>query len=1459
MPGTLSTRQVHVSPGPLADGTRVPSTSRFVFDAAPSPRGFASGHDDQRTIRGSSVPFSFIHFPSPLSNATLTAPSSTEALVPQKRGPGRPRKDAVDSEAPPRKRGRPSKLADIGAESDCAPLVKQPVGRPRKETPFQAVKFTPETLSSAPSPQSSSSTPADLDQPVGNSNIKNPQEIPSVSRDQNSHLNPPLISTTRTPSAAAIQPSTSRHCTQHAPPSITSPTPTPASFQPPSTRPVIPDENPQLPVELEDDEDDNDDGVGDGLGDEDEDEDEGDESEDQREFGGIQEAVQEGERRSLPRHPQPAWLQQAFVNVLAECEKRDQNMAPPIYYRDHTFWRNPPSPFFALANISITPALLFTPPLFVWDPQALYRQLPCPICGQILIRHAAMSRPRRVVDIQSSFWIIGFRYRCTQCVNPQTGKKTMTWRSWDPKILERLPPHLAAEFPAQLSHRSGISNRLFSLMRSCFQSGMGAKKFSDAILVQHLLRYDELHLQYLDCIFQRRQMATWLGKKFDSFPLFEDKTANGYHSFVPSAKWFRDRYDLFIEDHRHHFDQHTAMLTAEIFSIDHSHKLTKHVAKINGERIFCGLLSVANEKGEIRAANFVHTKAHSQFTPLLGWMRESLELYGHEPPKLAFTDLPTDRAFLEAAFPSLREGVVPIEKYGHLEPFILPAGVQLHIYHERSAIDIAMSSILENAPIDAGAPDLVVGYDCEWNVLMEHGRCERGEVAVVQIAFKNHVYILQIHDYVQQHRLPEMLLLLLQNPRVRKVGRMVSSDLKLLYDIVRPSAPFVGALDLASYAKERHVVTNARCSLADLCAAVLGKCLNKNVAERASMAWEEAHLTPEQQSYAACDAYAPLLIYEQLSTLSVPTRVPPGPLTPSSLVLVYNTENTRVVAYGRLSSDLNLSHFNDIPITERHTVVTITKIVVPASTISSHRRRSLQSFGSPPFDIVCLRSHLRFYDPSTFSLSNATVLPTVSETTTESGVANNMVSQASLAFDHDDNDLDDGMGTLLQDLQDDGEASRVWSKEGGKNLEDNEVDEASAAFGEEIMSSVPDRWDTVVHSRVIKDIFHVFNMLRLPKNHGLRKEFGRAFRDAVLLFVREDFLRISAWLPTLNPPVDFNQVFAARPKWMLKHCRRFIPPPDKLLPLVKELFSVFGPLKDATTRAPLFTQQQWHASKQILELIRQGFVSDPPGIPLYYVIGLDAKAANLPIYRCARGTNFLEGGVHSHLLSRLPTSGTSVRHLNACFCDFVLGHNLRVGTLNTTGQKYRGHYDIWTTNKIQEQLVTLQDALCEPYELTGWVNTDLYILTKERLGILPLPDDIRESSGMAPFNTASFNPRQRHLYLARMQGTRKAVLPIHMPEEVKLWRELVTNNGYFNSPSGPTSYKATAVWNEHADRTDGVFYKTTENLKAYFSQWKTRINVTVSLSMSSSDRAKVMKGIRDPSRTDGAPAFPFLH
>ncbi|KAF8802563.1 hypothetical protein BYT27DRAFT_7226296 [Phlegmacium glaucopus] len=432
------------------------------------------------------------------------------------------------------------------------------------------------------------------------------------------------------------------------------------------------------------------------------------------------------------------------------------DLPPPLYAICKTFWFEQRSTIFLLGGGLTSPTSLYNPYFFLWDPKALYKDLPCPICC----------------------W-------CVNCLHLQMKMKTVTFRSWDRCILAVLPSALAAEFPVYLSHRSGMSKALFSWMQMSFLSGMGA-------IAEYLLHYDELHLQYLDYISSNIMMNTWIGKKYQSFLPFHNASPDGCHGFVPRSQWFWDMYDHFMEDHQHEFNQHTAMLSAEICAIDHSHKITKHIEKVNGERVFNGLLTVTNEKGKIQACNLVATKAHSQFEEALkGTVHESLELYGHQQPELFYMDNMADKSFLESSFNSLHENVVPVEKYSSLEPFILPADVQIF-----------------------------------WNViLIDTGQHECGKIAIVQIAYENRS--IYFNDMVMHQRLPEKLM------RSKQLQTLVNSLL-----------PFVGALDLANYTKQHHVVLNARCSLADLCATVLGKQLNKNVSEWTIPKYLPTTLTP---------------------------------------------------------------------------------------------------------------------------------------------------------------------------------------------------------------------------------------------------------------------------------------------------------------------------------------------------------------------------------------------------------------------------------------------------------------------------------------------------------------------------------------------------------------------------------------------------------------------------------------
>jgi hypothetical protein len=126
-------------------------------------------------------------------------------------------------------------------------------------------------------------------------------------------------------------------------------------------------------------------------------------------------------------------------------------------------------------------------------------------------------------------------------------------------------------------------------------------------------------------------------------------------------------------------------------------------------------------------------------------MSESLDMYGHKQPQLFYTDNMADKPFLESSFCDLRKDVVPIEKHGNLEPFILPSDIQICVWSGDAAINAALSTIIDQVPTEDDGSHLAVGFDSEWNfTISDMGQHERGEIAIVQIAYEKRVYILQV-------------------------------------------------------------------------------------------------------------------------------------------------------------------------------------------------------------------------------------------------------------------------------------------------------------------------------------------------------------------------------------------------------------------------------------------------------------------------------------------------------------------------------------------------------------------------------------------------------------------------------------------------------------------------------------------------------------------------------------------
>jgi hypothetical protein len=225
--------------------------------------------------------------------------------------------------------------------------------------------------------------------------------------------------------------------------------------------------------------------------------------------------------------------------------------------------------------------------------------------------------------------------------------------------------------------------------------------------------------------------------------------------------------------------------------------------------------------------------------------------------------------------------------------------------------------------------------------------------------------------------------------------------------------------------------------------------------------------------------------------------------------------------------------------------------------------------------------------------------------------------------------------------------------------------------------------DSPICSRVLGDIYHLMAMFKISPQHGLHRPFARALHDAIFLPDPHDKAAMSQILQTRM--ITFDQMVLRHPTWVWRRVKRFVPPPEVLLPHVKLILQTYGPLLDATTHQPLFNKLSWEKAKNILENIRMGYYSDPPGIVLYISMGKDSDDLNL--YKCLRGTNHVEGGVHQNIAKRFGSYNTSPRFALNLLWDYCLCHNLKVRFVFQIIFSSYNLIDRWELTTVQASII----------------------------------------------------------------------------------------------------------------------------------------------------------------------------
>jgi hypothetical protein len=198
-------------------------------------------------------------------------------------------------------------------------------------------------------------------------------------------------------------------------------------------------------------------------------------------------------------------------------------------------------------------------------------------------------------------------------------------------------------------------------------------------------------------------------------------------------------------------------------------------------------------------------------------------------------------------------------------------------------------------------------------------------------------------------------------------------------------------------------------------------------------------------------------------------------------------------------------------------------------------------------------------------------------------------------------------------------------------------------------------------TRVLDDPFHFMDRLLrlLPKTHSAFQAFSHDFSEAIFIRDKDDEARVHAVLDAKGISWDYAK--RAKAAALNRRIRRYIPPRDILSQRLKLLFDGYKAVLCSTRQGRkqrFFSKEAEEMSKRLLQTAQLGFLSDPPGIPLYYKMGIDRDG--LTIYRCIRGTNSVEGGVHMVVRRVFGSLQASPELAECILLNWILRHNSTV-------------------------------------------------------------------------------------------------------------------------------------------------------------------------------------------------------
>ena len=179
--------------------------------------------------------------------------------------------------------------------------------------------------------------------------------------------------------------------------------------------------------------------------------------------------------------------------VKEKLQSEINSYGRPSCYDNNTFWIYPPDHFFALCKSQSTGlhlSSLYHPKVFVWLPEYFIGKDVITCQNSECLYYQDNKHPMtmkcwndnpvacRVVGLNSNYYIIMKRIQCHKSKNSSTSGCGNSFNFYDPIILDQLDPGVVAEFPAFLTHRSGIDKTLMALIQAGISHRLSASAWS---------------------------------------------------------------------------------------------------------------------------------------------------------------------------------------------------------------------------------------------------------------------------------------------------------------------------------------------------------------------------------------------------------------------------------------------------------------------------------------------------------------------------------------------------------------------------------------------------------------------------------------------------------------------------------------------------------------------------------------------------------------------------------------------------------------------------------------------------------------------------------------------------------------------------------------------------------------------------------------------------------------------